>query len=1191
MLLMPWVAVLSKSLHNRCFARRRSANRRSRGRAWTSREFCVQIGVVTEQLEDRSLLSTLTAGGTLTDPVYTIPAGTTNLTLANSTSFSGLLTLSTTSGTFDPTTFFNPLNSLTIDCATADSSTAVINIGSSISNLTAGLTINAKLASDTVTVDGALTLNETSSSGLAITSHTISLNDSSTLNGNLDLTAGAALALNAESVGGNLLVTAAGAISQAAATSLSVAGTTTCSTTGADEAITLASSLNVLTGAVTCTTHTSGGNSGNITIDNNLALNLGASVVAGSLSATANGAITQSSALTVAAGLDLTTSGNDQSISLSDALNAVTGVVSLATHTAGSNTGNVAFDDGTNLNLGACQIAGDFTATVNGAISQFAPLTVAGTANLSTMGNDQSISLGNALNALTGALSCITHTAGSNAGNVTIAANTALNLGTCTVAGNLNAAVNGTLSQSGPLTVAGALVVTTLGNDQAIDLANPLNVILGTVSCTTHSAGGNAGNVTLVVDAALNLGTVNVAGSLSATANGTITQSGALAVTGSVSLATSGNDQSISLTDPLNDLTGVVNVTTHTSGSNAGNVQLNNSTALNLGAVNITGNLAVIAGGAITLTGPVTVTGSVYTVTLAYISAPSTATVGQTFSYTVEVINSGAALPATVVTDLLQTSAANTMAAVQFVSANFGAGATVATSGNTVTIDLGTIPANTTVTGTITVTATAAGDLLNKVTLNSPSVPAAQITADTAVSAPALNAAGGVTLTPVVGVPFTNQTVATFTDPAGPGPVGTYTASINWGDHTPASAGTITYNAATQVFTVSGGHTYAAAGTYAVTTSISHDPSPAVMALSTAIVSAPPVVVSGGRTVNAIQNQPVTGAVVATFTDPGGPDAVGNYTAMIAWGDGISSAGVIAYDAATSTFAVAGSHTYTLGGTFSITVTVNHQSSPAASSTSSAVVADLFRMTRTYDPASEQHFFTTSQFEFQYVEELKWNDETTGVTGFGVPNNNALGETAILRVYNPYGGQHYLTTNAGEQAYLVSQGWKTEHNEGYIFATQYPGTTEVFMLYNVNSSDHLYTSNAAEAQALVQMFPGIWVQQSSLGFAFVDSASDNGTASDASVMAAEVAASGAGAAPPNTSGGMATAAAPAAAAMENSVPTPGRTGGAAATSNSPPVAMSASGTAPAAAQPVADVSSLDALYSNVQADILIGLMT
>jgi hypothetical protein len=97
----------------------------------------------------------------------------------------------------------------------------------------------------------------------------------------------------------------------------------------------------------------------------------------------------------------------------------------------------------------------------------------------------------------------------------------------------------------------------------------------------------------------------------------------------------------------------------------------------------------------------------------------------------------------------------------------------------------------------------------------------------------------GVSLTANQGVAFTGQAVATFTDPGTPGgePLSVYGANINWGDGTAVSPGTIT-GPSSGVFKVTGGHTYAAAGTYAVQVTLAHDTAPSTFVSSTLVVSA-----------------------------------------------------------------------------------------------------------------------------------------------------------------------------------------------------------------------------------------------------------------------------------------------------------------------------------------------------------------
>ncbi|MEQ9614587.1 MAG: hypothetical protein RLN61_05980, partial [Algiphilus sp.] len=86
---------------------------------------------------------------------------------------------------------------------------------------------------------------------------------------------------------------------------------------------------------------------------------------------------------------------------------------------------------------------------------------------------------------------------------------------------------------------------------------------------------------------------------LGVTAGGNITNSGKLTVTGGTTLNANGND--ITLNNNANNFSTVA--------ANGANVTLNDSNGINLGASSITGTLGVTAGGNITNSGKLTVTG------------------------------------------------------------------------------------------------------------------------------------------------------------------------------------------------------------------------------------------------------------------------------------------------------------------------------------------------------------------------------------------------------------------------------------------------------------------------------------------------------------------------------------------------------------------------------------------------------
>src|SRR5207302_1738358 len=139
-------------------------------------------------------------------------------------------------------------------------------------------------------------------------------------------------------------------------------------------------------------------------------------------------------------------------------------------------------------------------------------------------------------------------------------------------------------------------------------------------------------------------------------------------------------------------------------------------------------------------------------------------------------------------------------------------------------------------------------------------------------------------------------TVATFSDPAGAEAAGDYTATINWGDGSAPQNGAITaYGIG------SGTHTYAEESAadhlnsdpYTISVVVHHEGTDSNTAASTVHVNEVAVVASGVPAFTIDEGGAVTGTV-ATFTDPAGYEADGDYSAMIDWGDGSApTAGLI----------------------------------------------------------------------------------------------------------------------------------------------------------------------------------------------------------------------------------------------------------------------------------------------------------
>lgn len=171
---------------------------------------------------------------------------------------------------------------------------------------------------------------------------------------------------------------------------------------------------------------------------------------------------------------------------------------------------------------------------------------------------------------------------------------------------------------------------------------------------------------------------------------------------------------------------------------------------------------------------------------------------------------------------------------------------------------------------------------------------------------------------------------------------------MSWGDGQSdafnAANGGIVANADGS-FSVVGSHTYAEEGAGLIFAVQVADANGASASSSTTVdVADPAVVATGGMALAATPGTPLSGAVAATFVDPGGaePNAADpngiHYTADINWGDGTASAGTIAFDSATAVFKVLGDHAYAAAGTYSITVTVHHELAPDATATSTATI-------------------------------------------------------------------------------------------------------------------------------------------------------------------------------------------------------------------------------------------------------------
>lgn len=203
-----------------------------------------------------------------------------------------------------------------------------------------------------------------------------------------------------------------------------------------------------------------------------------------------------------------------------------------------------------------------------------------------------------------------------------------------------------------------------------------------------------------------------------------------------------------------------------------------------------------------------------------------------------------------------------------------------------------------------------------------------------AATDPAITATG----TPVAATEGVSSSgaVATITDPDANATASEYSATIDWGDSSVPTAGTVA-GPTGGPFTVSGSHTYAEEGSFKVTVTITDvdNVSNGATATSTATV-ADAALSATGMTLNSTNPVPAN-TVVTSFTDADPNGTVADYTATVNWGDGsLPSAGTIA--ASGSGFTVSGGHTYPALGPYTIKVHICDVGGSCADATSSILI-------------------------------------------------------------------------------------------------------------------------------------------------------------------------------------------------------------------------------------------------------------
>jgi uncharacterized repeat protein (TIGR01451 family) len=184
--------------------------------------------------------------------------------------------------------------------------------------------------------------------------------------------------------------------------------------------------------------------------------------------------------------------------------------------------------------------------------------------------------------------------------------------------------------------------------------------------------------------------------------------------------------------------------------------------------------------------------------------------------------------------------------------------------------------------------------------------------------------ATGVDVRAVEGIAFAGP-VATFTDNDPNATAADFNASIDWGDGTRPSAGTISGDPV-DGYTVTGTHTYAEEGTFGLTVTITDEGGSTATANSSADV-ADAALHAQPALAQALTEGALFTGMVATFTDDDPAGTATDYTADIEWGDGTTSTGTVS--AIAGGFQVTGSHTYAEEGQYAVSVVIADHPSTA----------------------------------------------------------------------------------------------------------------------------------------------------------------------------------------------------------------------------------------------------------------------
>ena len=164
-----------------------------------------------------------------------------------------------------------------------------------------------------------------------------------------------------------------------------------------------------------------------------------------------------------------------------------------------------------------------------------------------------------------------------------------------------------------------------------------------------------------------------------------------------------------------------------------------------------------------------------------------------------------------------------------------------------------------------------------------------------------------------------------------------YSASIDWGDGTPQTSGTITADPSQLGrFLVSGTHTYTEVGPETITADIT-DAGGASVVVKQTVTTADPPILATFTPFSLTAGQLVT-SQVAAFVDQNPYISASNFSAIITWGDGTTDVGTVS-SIGNSNYIVTGNHSYAVAGSPKVVVSLGDNAGATATVSGNASIA------------------------------------------------------------------------------------------------------------------------------------------------------------------------------------------------------------------------------------------------------------